>query len=95
VIPRIGKRADNILLLGDQVLVLEFKVGADVYDSAAERQVTGYALDLKNFHLGSQGLDVTPILVATRAHPIAAEPSGPYEGVYPVVLANTESLTSL
>jgi len=39
IIPRIGKRADNVLLLGNQVIVIEFKVGSDNYDQAAKNQV--------------------------------------------------------
>ena len=35
VIPRMGRRVDNILLLGNTFMVLEFKVGAKHYDTAA------------------------------------------------------------
>ena len=39
VIPRMGRRVDNILLLDNTILVLEFKVGAKHYDAAAQTQV--------------------------------------------------------
>ena len=39
VIPRIGRRVDNLLLLGSKVFVLEFKVGAQQYDALAQVQV--------------------------------------------------------
>jgi hypothetical protein len=47
LIPRIGKRADNVLLFGNTVLVIEFKVGAQTYDRGAINQTIDYALDLK------------------------------------------------
>lgn len=66
-IPRMGKRADVVLLLAGTVFVLEFKVGSDTFDRAAIDQVHDYALDLKNFHRGSHDLPIVPVLIATRA----------------------------
>jgi hypothetical protein len=66
-IPRMGKRADAVVLIGDCVFVIEFKVGSETYDRHALEQVEDYALDLKNFHHGSHDLSIVPILVATRA----------------------------
>jgi len=53
------------------ILVIEYKVGAKEYQRHAIDQVLDYALDLKNFHAGSHGLTIVPILVATQApdHP--------------------------
>ncbi len=64
-IPRIGKRADVVLLLRGIIFVIEYKIGADKYDLAAIAQTTDYALDLKNFHGGSHSAPIVPILVAT------------------------------
>jgi hypothetical protein len=66
-IPRMGKRADVVLILGNIVFVIEFKVGASQYDGGAFLQVEDYALDLKNFHEGSHGVPIVPVLVATNA----------------------------
>lgn len=55
-IPRMGKRADNVILFGGVIFVLEFKVGTERFDNAARDQVVDYALDLKNFHSGSHEL---------------------------------------
>ena len=66
-VPRMGKRADAVLVLGDAIIVIEFKVGAATFDRAAVEQVEDYALDLKSFHSGSHGLNIIPILVATLA----------------------------
>lgn len=67
VIPRMGRRADAVVVIGDGIFVIEFKVGSDRFDRAAIDQVEDYALDLKNFHLGSHDRVIVPILVATRA----------------------------
>jgi hypothetical protein len=66
-IPRMGKRADNIVLVGSVIFVLEFKVGTEQFDSVALDQVVDYALDLKNFHGGSHDRPIVPIVVATGA----------------------------
>ncbi len=66
-IPRMGKRADIVLLIGGVVFVVEFKVGSDSFDRDAVEQVHDYALDLKNFHRGSHHCAILPILIATRA----------------------------
>jgi hypothetical protein len=66
-IPRMGKRVDTLLIVGNIVFVIEFKVGAKEHASADLAQVEDYALDLKNFHEGSHPVPVVPILVSTNA----------------------------
>ena len=66
-IPRLGKRADVILLIKNVVLVLEYKVGDKSYERPDLEQVWDYALDLKYFHQKSHEMWVVPILVATAA----------------------------
>jgi hypothetical protein len=66
-IPRIGKRADVVLVLDRTVVVVEFKVGSVNFDRHAIEQVHDYALDLKNFHRNSHSLPIVPVLVATQA----------------------------
>jgi hypothetical protein len=70
LIPRMGKRADAVILVGDNVLVLEFKVNAREHGRDALLQVEDYALDLKNFHAGSHNAHVVPISVATHARAV-------------------------
>ena len=65
VVPRIGRRADCVLLIGGVLIVLEFKINSDSFDRAGIDQVHDYALDLKNFHRGSHVIAIVPILVAT------------------------------
>jgi len=53
------------------IFVVEFKVNSASFDSYAIDQVHDYALDLKNFHLGSHSLPIVPVLVATKASAVA------------------------
>ena len=66
-IPRMGKRVDVVLLINNVVFVLEYKAGAKKYDRYAMDQALDYALDLKNFHEGSHGRYIVPILISTKA----------------------------
>jgi hypothetical protein len=72
-IPRMGKRADAVLLLHGVVYVLEYKVGADSCAPHAIDQVVDYALDLKNFHEGSHSQPIVPLVVATNAPLVRVE----------------------
>jgi hypothetical protein len=65
-IPRMGKRADAILLVNNVVVILEFKVGSNTYNGGDLDQVLDYALDLKNFHEQSHDKVILPVLVATN-----------------------------
>src|SRR5262245_25400656 len=46
---RLQRRIDGIILAGDAILVVEFKIGSNDFDAAAVRQVEDYALDLHDF----------------------------------------------
>ena len=67
LIPRMGRRADLIIVNGGIVFVVEYKIGAQQFDRAGLDQVHGYGLDLKYFHEPSHNLPIVPILVATAA----------------------------
>ena len=75
-IPRMGKRADVVLLVDGVLFVLEFKVGAATIDRSAIEQVHDYALDLKNFHKGSHHIPIVPIVLSTNA---AKQPNAAFE----------------
>ncbi|MEI8168350.1 MAG: DUF2075 domain-containing protein [Rhodoferax sp.] len=105
-IPRMGKRADVVVLVRGVVFVIEFKVGSTTFDHAALEQVHDYALDLKNFHKGSHNATVLPILIATNAStqgpstycwaddnvakPVCAAPSDLF-GIIEAVLVQTDT----
>lgn len=66
-IPRLGKRADVIVLINGVVYCLEFKDGEADFLRQDIEQVWDYALDLSYFHEASHRLTIIPILVATAA----------------------------
>lgn len=79
LIPRMGRRADLIVLHAGIVFVVEYKIGAQQFDSSSLDQVYGYGLDLKNFHETSHDLPIVPILVATDV-PTSGAPSLKWDG---------------
>lgn len=94
-IPRLGKRVDVVLVINGVVFCVEFKVGADRFESQDREQVWDYALDLKNFHEPSRNLTIVPILVATDADDRVIDPttSQNYDDhVYEPILANAVTL---
>jgi Uncharacterized conserved protein (DUF2075) len=64
-IPRMGSRADVVLLVGGCVVILEFKVGEKLPTTEGRHQVWEYALDTKNFHEPSHLLPIIPVLMPT------------------------------
>jgi hypothetical protein len=66
-IPRMGRRIDGLVIIGPVIFVLEFKVGEQAFLAQDVDQVVDYALDLHNFHEGSHGAYVAPVLICTRA----------------------------
>lgn len=55
LIPRMGRRADLIILLSGFVFVVEYKVGSKGFDRTSLNQTYGYGLDLKHFHEPTAG----------------------------------------
>lgn len=66
-IPRLCGRLDAVVLLGQTVFAIEFKVGEKRYTAEAKKQVLEYCLDLKYFHERSERATLVPVLVCTRA----------------------------
>ncbi len=91
-IPRMGRRADAVLLHQGTIYVLEFKIGAATYARSAIDQVLGYALDLKNFHETSHERAVVPILIATAATAPLATPRWYPDRVAVPILADVSTL---
>lgn len=73
LIPRMGRRADLIVLNDGLIFVVEYKLGADRFDRSAIDQAHGYALDLKNFHETSHDRNIVPVVIATRATSIGEQ----------------------
>ena len=90
-IPRMGKRVDNIVILGDKIFLLEFKIGSEQYDKHAIDQVIDYALDLRNFHEGSHCANLIPILIAEKA-PIFENNFQTAQNLDQAILLNAQNL---
>lgn len=91
-IPRMGKRADVVVVARGIIFVLEYKVGASEYARHGIDQVLDYALDLKNFHEGSHDRTIVPILVATDAPDQPSEVLAWSDKVVRPILANRATL---
>lgn len=94
-IPRVGGRADAVLVSDSAIIVIEFKIGADTFTSAARSQVWDYALDLKNFHQASHELPIIPVVVATEAPETLDVLQRDPDGVYRPVRASPGRLREL
>ncbi len=81
-IPRMGRRADAVLVYQNLIYVMEFKVGARSYLPHDLRQTHGYAIDLHHFHEGSHNKTIVPILIATDAPENQLALSAPVDNVY-------------
>ena len=92
---RLGRRADAIILTRAAVFVLEFKVGAAVFDPAGREQVEDYALDLQDFHAGCRLHPIVPILIATGSRAPRYTRSLGIAGVHSVIDADSQSLAGL
>jgi hypothetical protein len=64
---RLRRRIDAVVLCEGTIVVIEGKVGGRRFLAGDERQVEEYALDLRDFHEGSRGRVIVPVLWATAA----------------------------
>ncbi len=69
---RLRRRIDLIILAGSVIIVVECKVGEDTFTAEDRRQVEEYALDLHDFHAGSHGRSILPVLWSMEAQPARA-----------------------
>jgi hypothetical protein len=71
---RLGRRIDTILLIGDRVACIEFKIGSSNFGSGDIDQAVDYALCLRDFHAASHGHTIFPTLCADQATTRRIEP---------------------
>lgn len=93
---RLGRRIDTVILTGDRILCLEFKIGAERYSTSDINQAVDYALCLRDFHGGSHGRKIIPILCASKS-PSETLPSvlDIVDDVGVCLRANAETLASV
>ena len=95
--PRIGRRADVVVVLDGCLYCFEFKVclyayGKQSYLTSAKDQVLDYAFDFADFNSKSHQCPIVPILVATGATDVEPELSLLDGYVYDVVCANSDNI---
>lgn len=95
LIPRMGRRADVVLIIDGVIFVIEFKVGESRYNTADLRQAQGYALDLSCFHEASHNRVIVPILVCTNGLLIDFSPDVKAVGVTDTIRANDKNIASI
>jgi hypothetical protein len=92
VVPRKMGRIDTVLLIGNAIVVLEFK--GESVDSSAANQVEDYSLDLLHFHEGSHGRVIYSVVVGkTGTHPRIRN-SRAFGELRPTVFLDTKTLAS-
>lgn len=90
-----GRRPDMVLLAGDTLVVVEFKGYAEAMPAHVD-QVEAYVRDLGDYHAGSHGRRIVPVLCLTASHrPLAQDgetiiTSGDYLGEA-LMLATSEA----
>lgn len=96
-VPRLGRRADVVLLVGHVMFILEFKVGEASFLRSAIDQVWDYALDFKYFHEASHHILILPVLVATNApdQELRFEGTGHSDGLIRPVIAAPSQLSAV
>ena len=91
-IPRMGKRADVILILNGLIFVLEFKINQYLYSGHDMDQCLDYALDLKYFHEESRNAKIIQILIATDAVDLENNFKQYADGVFITIKCNKNNL---
>lgn len=96
-IPRMGKRADVIVLIDGLIFVLEFKTLGSKFSHEATKQVWDYAIDLKNFQQKTLDRTLIPIVVVPgELDQNCVTELIPFEdNVYNPTQVNTEKLNGL
>lgn len=95
-IPRIGRRADVVVIIDGIIFVLEFKTVEQKFGRDAMIQVWDYALDLKNFQEGSLDRVLVPILIAPKEkdHRCSLELKHFEDNVYKPLMSNIKLLSN-
>ncbi|MBD5636243.1 MAG: hypothetical protein HDP28_00255, partial [Clostridia bacterium] len=96
-IPRMGRRADVVLLIEGIIFVLEFKTLGSKFSYQASSQVWDYAIDLKNFQLKTFDRTIIPVVVVPgeRDRNCDLELVASEDGVYNPTQVNDNKLSEL
>lgn len=91
---RLRRRIDVLILAPSAIVVVELKVGESKFRSADRRQVEEYALDLRDFHATSAGINLVPALWCTEASSTSYAPIPAPGDVSEVCLIGASGLAS-
>jgi hypothetical protein len=64
---RLGRRLDAVILAPAVIIVVEFKMGADVHGQNYIEQAQDYALCIRDFHRAARGRVIVPIVCVEHA----------------------------
>jgi len=90
---RLSRRPDAVLLTPGVVIVIEFKMNAFAHTGDHARQAEDYALCIRDFHSGSRGQVIVPVVCAERAPTSEAVEPTVTDRVAAVLLTNGSNLT--
>ena len=90
VVPRKMGRIDTVLLVGNSIVVLEFK--GESFDSSSADQVEDYCLDLLHFHEGSHGKIIYPAVIGKTGTEPRVRRSQAFGELRPTVFVDTKGL---
>lgn len=91
---RLRRRIDVLILVPAAIVIVELKVGASSFRSSDQRQVEEYALDLRDFHAASSGVNLVPVLWCTEAQTISCAPATSTADVSPVCCVGKSGLAA-
>lgn len=89
-IPGFSKVVDVIILVGNYILILEYKTGQQTFSNSDIDQVLGYAYRIKYFHSHSKDKKIIPVLVATEAKESCLDMEETEDGVFKIIKTNAK-----
>lgn len=92
-IARREKRIDAVLIAGNFLIVIEFKVGRYDYLNSDIDQLLDYCLDLRDFHHESREKIIVPLLIATNGKDLENNFLAIDNVVKNIVFTNTNNLS--
>lgn len=91
-IARREKRIDVVIVTGDVIIIIEFKVGKADYQNIDKEQLIDYCLDIRDFHYESRDKIIIPVLVATNGGLVENKLISDADSVKNMVFANASTL---
>ena len=94
-IPRREKRIDCVLIIGELILVIEFKFWSEGSNNSGKTQVEDYCLDLRDFHKESRTRKIIPLLLSPKTKIVTDDFTITDEAMQNVIFCNEENFSSI